>query len=179
MIEGKAGIDYGMGTSNRDIATGIHYGVIHLHNVMQAWCDSSEPYYGEEERDERIPCEDCNGSGLSGKEKEGKIEVECTFCNGEGTIENDEYDDMQEALCYVYDEDGYKAQSDDMGDIFITKSPYYCLCIYCSPCAPGAGDCMHEEKEGIKAYCFGHEWFEEGKAPYTVYSVANGEEIKA
>ena len=178
MIQGKAGIDYGMGTSNRDSETGIHYGVIHQNNVLQAWCDSSKGYYGEPERDDRIPCEDCNGSGLLKEREDGK-EIECSFCDGTGTIENDEsFDDMQEPLCFIYEEKGYSAQSDDMGDIFITKSPYYCLCIYCSPCAPGAGYCMHEEKEGIKAYCFGHNWFEEGKAPYTVYSVETGKVIE-
>lgn len=30
-----------------------------------------------------------------------------------------------------------------------------------------------------KAYCFGHDWFEGGKAPYPVYSVETGEEVKS
>ena len=29
-----------------------------------------------------------------------------------------------------------------------------------------------------KCYCFGHDWFEEGKAPYTVYSIETNEIIK-
>ena len=62
-------------------------------------------------------------------------------------------------------------------DIFITKSPYYTTCTFCSPCAPNAGDLSHPVDGGVKAYCFGHDWFEEGKAPYPVFSVKTGEEI--
>jgi hypothetical protein len=40
-----AGIDYGLGTTNVDTATGIRYGVIHQGEILQAWADSSEPYY--------------------------------------------------------------------------------------------------------------------------------------
>jgi len=28
-------------------------------------------------------------------------------------------------------------------------------------------------------YCFGHDWFEDGKAPYPVYSVETGELVEA
>lgn len=41
------GIDYGMGATNIDNATGIRYGVIHQNEVCQAWCDSSEADYGK------------------------------------------------------------------------------------------------------------------------------------
>lgn len=30
-------------------------------------------------------------------------------------------------------------------------------------------------ESGVKTYCVGHDWFEDGKAPYPVYSVATGE----
>lgn len=83
-----------------------------------------------------------------------------------------------EPTCFIYNEDGYKAeQSFDDCDIFITLSPYYTLCEYCSPCAPGAGYIMSQNPDGIKAYCFGHDWFESGKAPYKVYSVKTDEEV--
>ena len=41
----NVGIDYGMGTTNRDMDTGIRYGVVSIHEVSQAWCDESEGNY--------------------------------------------------------------------------------------------------------------------------------------
>jgi len=41
------GIDYGMGNTNIDKIHNIRYGVIHQNEVLQAWADDSEPYYGE------------------------------------------------------------------------------------------------------------------------------------
>ena len=40
------GVDYGLGRTNINHETGIRYGVISQHDVMQAWCDSAEPDYG-------------------------------------------------------------------------------------------------------------------------------------
>ncbi len=38
----------------------------------------------------------------------------------------------------------------------------------------------YAEKAGFpKAYCLGHDWFEDGKSPYPVYSVETGELIEA
>jgi hypothetical protein len=138
------GIDYsGGGCVNRDNETGIHYGVISQNEVLQAWCDSSEPYYG--------------------KPKDGE----------------DELPEDAEPLSYEYDGDGYQASCGEDGDIFIIKSPYYTFCGYCSPCAPGAGYIMSTREEGIKAYCFGHDWFDDEKAPYPVYDVKTNLEVKA
>ena len=33
----------------------------------------------------------------------------------------------------------------------------------------------HTPEDGERAYCFGHDWFEDKAAPYPVYSVATGE----
>jgi hypothetical protein len=138
-----AGIDYGMGMTNRD-GDGIHYGVIHQGEVLQAWADSSEPYYGEPDE------------------------------NGE----KEDFNEFAEPLSFYYQKEGYEAeQSQDDSDIFITKSPYYTLCAYCSPCAPGAGYVMSSRKHGIKAYCFGDDWFDSGKAPYPVYEVKTGQRV--
>lgn len=75
----------------------------------------------------------------------------------------------------VIDEDGYKA-SISLGsyatsdDVFVMESPFYTFGPFCSPCAPGAVS-LGENGDDAKAYCFGHDWFENGVAPYTVYSV--------
>jgi hypothetical protein len=163
------GIDYsGGGLVNRDNKTGIHYGVISQNEVLQAWADSSEA---------RFPCEDC-----------------------EYNVDNEGCDDCMdcEPLEYTYDDEGYVCQqSADDPDIFIIKSPYYTFCGYCSPCAPGAGYLMDyykpkkntlgadyykeyaEMKGYIKSYCFGHNWFDDNKAPYPVYDVKTNLEVKA
>lgn len=134
------GIDYSMGMANVNHETGIHYGVIHQGEVIEAWADSSEPVYPD------CDCED--------------------FCECE-------------AQAFEYDKGGYKVfQSGDDCDIFITESPYYTTCQFCSPCAPGAGYIMNTVKDGVKAYCFGHDWFENGKAPYPVYDVKTGKRVK-
>ena len=118
------GIDYGRGQTNIDHKTGIRYGVISIHEVTQAWCDSSEPFY---------------------------------------LVHSNEY---------------IAEQGNDDHDIFIIKSPYYTLCQFCSPCAPGAGYLMNHTPDGIKAYCFGHDWFDGERAPYPVYSVKTGKLVE-
>lgn len=80
-----------------------------------------------------------------------------------------------EPIGFRCDIDGYEAVSDEYGDIFVIKSPYYTLCGPCSPCAPGAGYLM--DPGDMMAYCFGHDWFEDGKAPYRVFSVETGKEV--
>ena len=83
----------------------------------------------------------------------------------------------------VLDNEEYTAyQSQDDPDIFIIKSPYFTYAQYCSPCAPGAVYLMNPLSEKIdqnKGYCFGHDWFESGKAPYPVYDVKTGIEVKS
>jgi hypothetical protein len=140
------GIDYGMGWSNVSHETGIRYGVINSHEVLQAWADSSEPYYSHDDID--------------------------------GNVEFDDDRDI-DPVSFDLDDGEYKAsQNFDDCDIFIVKSPYYTVCQFCSPCAPGAGYIMNSCEDGVRAYCFGHDWFDDGKAPYPVYSVETGERVK-
>lgn len=48
----NSGIDYGLGRTNVDEVTGIRYGCLSQHSVMQAWADSSEAYIPEDLSDE-------------------------------------------------------------------------------------------------------------------------------
>ena len=103
--------------------------------------------------------------------------VTCPKCETE--IELDPPD--LNPLGYTYDKEGYKAeQTFDSPDIFILKSPYYTYAAYCSPCAPGAGhlESPLPKDEGVKTYCFGHDYFDNDIAPYDVYSVETNELIK-
>ena len=157
------GIDYGMGQTNIDHANSIRYGVIHIHEVTQAWCDESTQIYSD-------ACPYCgNGEGMEA----GKT---CPSCERE--LKDGDFD-CQESMGCEYNDEGYVArQGGDSPDIFITKSPYYTRAAFCSPCAPGAGDLSHPCDDGAKSYCFGHDWFEGGKAPYPVFSVETNEEVK-
>ena len=135
---------YGNNVTNIDLKTGIRYGVIQMHAITQAWCDSAVPVYPE-------------------------------------TPEGEEQDDDAEPLRWEYREDGYVAEADDDGDVFVLKSPYVTFAQFCSPCAPGAchlGNPLSEPHGNNRCYCFGHDWFEDGVAPYPVYNLATMELVK-
>ena len=68
---------------------------------------------------------------------------------------------------------GYQAVCDDIGDIFVMESPFYTYAPLCSPCAPNAVYLADANESGLKGYCFGHDWFEDGVAPYPVYRVSD------
>lgn len=161
------GYDYGRGLTNVSnvLVPGeervIRFGVISQNEVLQAWCDSSEGWYGSPH------CPNC-GAELDSDVDDG-YECECGYeiqwvgeeCYGD------------EPLSHYVDDGEYRAESDSYGDIFITDSPYFTKCSYCSPCAPGAGyntsagdDCC--------AFCFGPDWFD-GQPPHDIYSVETGE----
>jgi len=175
-----AGIDYSLGKSNFDPENGIHFGCISQNEVLQVWADDSEPEYPQ------LECSECNQVITIDMD-------ECPKCKANLINEFD----CIEAIGFNLDDGEYKAFSDDSGDIMIIKSPYYTYAQYCSPCAPGAGYLMNPyrpEKNTVafdhyqeyaklngfpKVYCFGHNWFDDGKAPYPVFSVATGELVKA
>lgn len=88
-------------------------------------------------------------------------------------------DDFVEAIGQYLDTEEYKAHDAFDGScLFLTSSKYFTFCKYCSPCAPGAGDLDNPVEDGAKTFCFGHEMFEGGKAPYPVYSVETGELVQ-
>lgn len=166
----NTGIDYSLGQSNFNPETGIHYGVISQNEVLPVWADSSEPYYG------KAHCPQC-GNEL--EEPEGYHLYECFACKLAGkevfVFDNESIWDFVDPISFFIDDDEYSAELDDYGDIFITKSPYYTTCQFCSPCAPGAGYIMNTVENGVKTYCFGHDWFDNEKAPYPVYDVKTNE----
>src|SRR5690349_14361387 len=111
------GIDYGLGNTNKDKASGIRFGVISQHEVLQAWADSSETDYGK-------PCEDleCAECGKTVEHPEAwgdTVECEC------GKQIECELPDMAEPLGFVLDDGEYQAQCGEHGDIFILCSPYF------------------------------------------------------
>lgn len=167
------GIDYSNGQTNRNRTTGLRYGVIPQHDVIQAWADSSEPYYGKPT--EVCKCPKCETKIASPETWGDTVVCEC------GHAFECELPDFAEPLSYHYESDGYAAECGEDGDIFVVASPYFTYAQFCSPCAPGAcylRNSLSEPDPNNRAYCFGHDWFEEGVAPYPVYSVATGELVK-
>jgi hypothetical protein len=183
------GIDYGRGITNIDTETGIRYGVINQNEVLQTWADSSLPYYAPY-------CPYCVEQAA--ETYEAMVELpECPKCHHK--FNPDQSFDNFDPAGFTYDSDGYQCnQSYDDTDIFILKSPYYTYAGFCSPCAPGAGYLMspftmskempiddslplggyaaHAIASGFpKVYCFDHSFFDNGKAPYPVFSVETGE----
>lgn len=159
------GIDYGFGLTNIDNESNIRFGVISMHEVCQAWCDSSEGEYAAPERSD-CDCPECGHN--DGDQHDWGDDLVCEECGHDWELESP---DCVEPIAHNCTDSEYEArQSNDDSDIFITKSPYFTICGFCSPCAPGAGYLM-TRSDDCRAYCFGHEWFESGRAPYPVYKV--------
>lgn len=176
------GLDYGNGRTNIDKATGIRYGVISQHSVGQAWYDNAEGVYPD------ASCPECGSKLVEFDfDKHGEIptyrhscrDFACENCS---LIIGSDYAYPDEPNGYKYEDKDYTLTDCLDSDIFVIKSPYFTHGQFCSPCVPGAvslDSAIDEDTEGCpKAYCLGHDWFEDGKAPYKVYSVATGELIQ-
>lgn len=146
-------IDYGNGLTNRDLETGIRYGVINQNHVLQAWADSSEPEYA---------CKDCDAWDAENEE----CTEDCPDC---------------EPVAWNVDADGLLATCSEDGDIFVLRSPFYTYAAFCSPCAPGACWLVTpvDPDPNNKCYCLGQDWFDESyePCPYPVWRVDTDEQV--
>ncbi len=167
-----SGIDYGMGQTNIDKSNGIRFGVLPMHAIYQAWCDSAEADYGEP------TCGECGNDLVEYDDDKhgdypeirGCSDYACESC--ERVVESqDAYGD--EPNGWHVDDGEYKAWQDSHGDVMVCASPYYTRAEFCSPCAPGACYLLNADEDGERAYCFGHDWFEGGRSPYPVYRVTD------
>lgn len=178
------GIDYGALTNtNRDLKTGVHYGVIPVNHLGQAWFDEAVPDCGD------ASCPQCGNevTDAAGSREEEHIEDQYTdygtrtwkdyVCHNCQLWLAADYVWPDEVKGYYVDDGEYVMQSDSEGDIFVMKSPYYTRADFCSPCAPGALYLPHPNKDGAKAYCPGHEWFGGEKAPYPIFRVSDDTEV--
>jgi hypothetical protein len=173
------GIDYGLGRTNIDTKSGIRFGVLPFHDVCQAWCDSSEGNYGEPNECTCNECKEVFFLSTANAANDNPIQwgdtVTCPECGEQMEVE---LPDCSEPICHEYEADGYKcSQGQDDCDIFILESPYFTYAQFCSPCAPGAcylRSPLDQPNENNKCFCLGHDWFDDGKAPYDVYSVETG-----
>ncbi len=154
------GIDYGMGTTNVDTATGIRYGVIPANDVPYIW-DSVESDYGDPS------CPKCGGPVTKSRSKDYR----CKPCR-KSLWSHEVYGD--DPIGHDLNTDGIAGRIDSHGDLMIFKSPYYTRAAFCSPCAPGACYLTDATDDGERAYCLPHDWFD-GPAPYPVYRADTGE----
>ena len=171
-----AGIDYSLGQSNVSRKTGIHYGVISQHSIsLGAWSDA-EPIYPDPTCPKcGAPVIEPSDPSIEDAEWNNGKDYACSEC--EQTYWSEECY-PEEPIGYEYDSDGYKLTDCIDSDIFVLDSPYYTFAQFCSPCVPGAGNLDNPCDDGPKTYCLGHEWFDEGRASYTVYRVSNDEVVE-
>jgi hypothetical protein len=178
----SAGIDYGLGRTNIDNETGIRFGVISQGSVGQAWYDEAEADYGP------ATCPSCGNECREYDESKhddelGQYDDErrascCDYVcdNCSHTLDSSDCYG-EEPIGWNYSGDGYVLTDCLDSDIMVLKSPFYTRGNYCSPCVPGAVSLESDNEEGAKAYCLGHDWFEESRAPYRVYRVSDDSEV--
>jgi len=181
MTEQYIGIDYSMGASNVDRQTGIHYGIISVHDLSEFAWERFEPDYGPATcpkcGEDAVDAEEIDAEELDGyKQGPGCTDYACKACKC-----SFDYSDAfgEEPLTYSYEGDGYVLEIDSSNDVWILKSPYYTYAAFCSPCAPGAGHLgtpLPAESGAPKVYCLDASWFRGDEAPYTLYPVAQQEE---
>ncbi|HEX8838275.1 MAG TPA: hypothetical protein VF748_15135 [Candidatus Acidoferrum sp.] len=195
----SAGIDYGLGSTNIDTTTGIRCGVISQHAIGQAWADESEPEYGEpmcpkcghdavdldaiDPDDNDIPAQDEPEFAEWTAARYEMHDYACRACKHFFGSESAFGDDPRG---WMVDDGKYQMVDCLDSDVMVIRSPFYTFGPYCSPCVPGAinlDDAAYfctadgpEMDEAClpRAYCPGHDWFENSIAPYPVFGVVSG-----
>jgi hypothetical protein len=172
------GIDYGCGVTNVDGETGIRFGVIALNDLSG---DAAEDIFTHgEDVGYAAAIDEIKDSLQNGfrhvMESVGLKPDDNDLSDIADQIMQDQDWNYESSGPYEYEGEGLSLRTmSDNTELFVLKSPYYTHCQFCSPCAPGAGYLMNPCPDGPKTYCLGHDWFEDGKAPYPVYSVETGE----
>ena len=174
------GIDYGRGLTNIG-NNGIRFGVIPANDIGEAWYDSSEADYGDP------TCPKCGNTakrvkGDYARYEHAKHECDDYVCHHCKYVFGSESAFGETPHAFTVDDGEVRAQQGgDDCDIFILESKWFTYAQFCSPCAPGAcylRNPLESRIESNRAFCFGHDWFEGGKAPYPVYSVETGELVE-
>jgi len=173
-----AGIDYGMGRSNIDTATGIRYGIVSQNSLSSYAMDDVynqgddlgyQSFIDEVKSDlERAISRVIDDVG-------GRINGDLDV---DGFMEDVDFDNYESEGPWSYDqhEGGLVVQTTSNNDLFVFKSPYYTKAQFCSPCVPGAGNLDSPCEDGPKTYCLGTDWFDDDRpCPYPVYRVDNDE----
>lgn len=174
----SSGIDYGMGQTNIDKETGIRYGVISCNDLgHHAWdtiqYEATDLDYAEAIDNVKFELTRAIDSVLKDySTRHNAAEL------AEDIIDGLEFECESGGDCRRYLYEG-KAETFNVlsdGDIVVTKSQYFTLCAFCSPCAPGAGYLGSDGN--VKTYCLGPEWFDgDNPMPYVCYRVSDGSRV--
>lgn len=170
-------IDYGHGTTNIDLETGIRYGAISWASISPDMLGAFEPDYGDP------TCPNCTGPVVDyDEEAHGEYKdvstayhymLSCNSCPDYACELCELYMDAEavypeEPSVWYYEDEEYRVISMlDGSSYLVLKSPYYTWAEFCSPCIPGAGDLNSpaEIGQGAKTYCLGDDWFDSEHAP--------------
>ena len=176
-----AGIDYGMGQSNVNRETGIRYGVIAQWSFSPEALNDLQPIFAGPN------CPACGGDVLPSDEvnhpdlwkarmgARGCFDYACLACR-KGWDSGECFGD--EAVGFESNDPEYDIEVCLVTDIIVTRSPFYTHAQYCSPCVPGAGNLENPCEGGPRTYALGHDWFEDGVAPYPVFRVSDDQVVK-
>jgi hypothetical protein len=173
-METYKGIDYSLGQSNFEAKTGIHYGVISQNSVASYFFDDVEYDYG------KPTCPDCENELPDDIPDDMPDDIDCIvdyYCPDCKKGFSSDYVFPEEPFGWHYKNEQYTLTDCLDTDIFILKSPFFTYAQFCSPCVPGAGNLDCPCESGPKTYCLGPDYFEDGKAPYPVYSIETGKRI--
>lgn len=151
--------------------TGIHYGVIHNHDLGQHAFDNIASHgtdidYAEALENLRFELKGAISNVLE--------DYATTF--DADAIVSDILDNLDlqvestgDCTRYHYKDESVEFTLCSDGDIFVTWSKFYTLCAPCSPCAPNAG--YLTTPGALKTYCLGSDWFDDDIAPYKIFNV--------
>ena len=167
-----SGIDYSLGLANRDIETDIRYGVINANECASHLWDELMSSGTDLDYADAM---DSIKQDLSHAIKSVLEDYTATF--DPDALADDILADVDFVLestgdCtrYLYESEAETFHTTSDGSIFVTKSEFYTLCAFCSPCAPGAGDLTSEGN--VKTYCLGPDWFDsDHPMPYLCFPV--------
>ncbi len=169
------GIDYGRGTTNTDLATGIRFGIICQNELC-----------GDSVNDICMNGTDVSNLNAVAEEKNkirSRLENEETHSEEQikeliEEIYEDEFPngvDCCESGPWFYEQDGYEISLNG-SYISVLKSDFYTFVEFCTACFPGAGNLSDYCSNGPKTYCLEEKWFSENQpCPYPIYRVDNDE----
>lgn len=169
-----SGIDYGFGLANVDPDNGIRYGVINASSLPAWFWDTVQSEGADLDYEDAVSAvKDEIKSALRSALSDYAATADCDDL-AQTVLDSIEIDCESTGDCtrYRYNKDGLIFETTSDGSIFVIKSPYYALCSYCSPCAPGAG--WLESEGSVKAYCLPTDWFNDSSAntaPYVAHKV--------
>lgn len=184
----NAGIDYGLGQTNRNMQTGIRFGVIPQRALNpdaaeDIWQHGKDLDYENYIDEVKAKLSHALSDYFSDYKHESDKPSRLDNAVGQAfEAISDGIGDLYEpdAARMLYEKDGYRIQTDSSGDVWVFESPYFTYAQFCSPCAPGAcylENPLDEPNDNNKAYCLGPDWFDNNKPAYPVFEVATGKPI--